>query len=73
MKIPTPSQALDERFWAHRLRATSLAELIGGLACCGLFVYRHFVSGFYNWDLLAVAATMAIVKLVLMTWYRFTR
>ena len=38
----------------------------------GLFAYRYFVGGVWSWDLFAVGATIAVVKLVLLTWYLLT-
>jgi hypothetical protein len=63
---------IDERFLTHRLRSTSIAGVTGGFVAIGLFAYRHYVDHFWSWDLFAVGATVAVVKLVLMLWYRFT-
>ena len=66
------SRFIDERFWAHRQRSTSIA----GVACAELalilFFYRYFFQHIVSWDLLAVGATFAVVKLSLMTWYYLT-
>jgi hypothetical protein len=72
MRIPILRIVIDERFFRHRQRATSLASVIGAWVAVGLFGYRYFVDGFWSWDLLAVAATMGAVKLGLMTWYFLT-
>ena len=66
-------RGLDERFWAHRLRATSFAGMAGAVLAGGLFLYRHVAQGVWSWDLLAVLATMAVVKLGAMAWFRATR
>jgi hypothetical protein len=72
MKIPILGVAIDERFLEHRRRSTSLAGVIGGIVAVGLFVYRIWFDHFWSWDLFAVAATIAAVKLVLMAWYVIT-
>jgi hypothetical protein len=72
MRIPILGVVLDERFFSHRQRSTSLASVIGGMAAVGLFAYRYFVDGIWSWDLFAVAATIVVVKLALMAWYLIT-
>jgi hypothetical protein len=42
------------------------------MVAIGLFAYRYFVEGAWSWDLFAVAATIAVVKLTLLTWYLLT-
>jgi len=63
---------IDERFLEHRKRSTSIASVVGGWVAVGLFVYRYFVNGIVVWDLFAVAATIAVVKLALLTYYLLT-
>jgi hypothetical protein len=63
---------LDERFLAHRLKSTSLAGVVGGMLAAALFGWRFYVDGMWSWDLLAVAATMAGVKLASLAYLRFT-
>ena len=72
MKIPILGIAIDERFLEHRRRSTSLAGIIGGVVAVGLFAYRYYVDHVWSWDLFAVAATIAAVKLALMAWYLLT-
>jgi hypothetical protein len=60
MKIPIIGTDLDERFFRHRQRSTSIA---------GLYAYRYFANGVLNWDLLIVVMAMGAVKLALMAWY----
>jgi hypothetical protein len=72
MKIPILGVAIDERFLEHRRRSTSLAGIIGGIVAVGLFAYRYYVDHLWSWDLFAVAATIAAVKLALMAWYLLT-
>ena len=72
MIMPTLAKEIDERFLAHRLKSTSIAGVIGGVLAVGLFAYQHYVNDVWRWDLFAVAATMATVKLAAMAWYRLT-
>lgn len=72
MRIPILGITIDERFLAHRRRSTSIGSVAGGLVAIGLFAYRYFVQGVWSWDLFAVAATIAVVKLTLLTWYLLT-
>ena len=61
---------IDERFLEHRRRSTSVAGIAGGLVAIGLWGYRYFTEHTWNRDLLAVALTIAGVKVALMIWYR---
>jgi hypothetical protein len=72
MKIPILGTEIDERFFRHRQRSTSIAGLVGAWIAVGLFVFRYFRSGTVNWDLIAVVVAMGAVKLALMTWYFIT-
>jgi hypothetical protein len=72
MLIPILSRNLDERFLTHRLRSTSLAGVVGGLTAIGLFAWQYYGHGIWRWDLFAVAATMAVVKVSAMLWFRAT-
>ena len=63
---------IDERFLTHRLRSTSFGGIAGGIAAVSLFWYRYFAQHVFSWDLLAVAATIAGVKVAFMLWYHFT-
>jgi hypothetical protein len=68
--IPILGDQIDERFLMHRLRSTSLAGVVGGLLASGLFVFQFFARGVARWDLLAVAITIALVKLAGLAYYR---
>jgi hypothetical protein len=70
-KVPIFCKSVDERFLEHRRRSTSLAGIIGCLVAVVLFEYRLFHDRIWSWDLLAVASTIAAVKIVMMLWYRF--
>jgi len=69
MKIPILGTEIDERFFRHRQRSTSIAGMAGALVAGGFFFYRYFAQGILSWDLFAVIATMAGVKLAMMAWY----
>jgi hypothetical protein len=62
-------KALDERFFAYRLRSTSIAGMIGAAVAIGLFYYRYYFDHFWSWDLLAVGLTFVGVKVAVMAWY----
>jgi hypothetical protein len=72
MIVPIPFNEPDERFLMHRLRSTSIAGVMGGLIAVGLFAYQYYGKGIWRWDLFAVAATIAVVKLAAMAFYRLT-
>jgi hypothetical protein len=63
---------IDERFLEHRRRSTSIASLTGALVAYGLFMYRYLAQHRLSWDLFAVIAAMALVKVGMMIWYRAT-
>jgi hypothetical protein len=69
MKIPIVNVQVDERFLTHRLKSTSLAGIITGVLATLLFAYRFYVNHVWSWDLLAVAITFVVVKLVVLAWY----
>ena len=73
MRIPVLGIENDERFLEHRRRSTSIACIAGGFFAIALFAYRYFMDGVWSWDLFAVAATIVVVKLSLMTWYLSTK
>lgn len=72
MNIPIVGKLVDERFLNHRLRATSLAGIIGGITAICLFAYRFYFTHVWSWDLFTVAITIVGVKLAVMIWYRIT-
>ena len=61
---------IDERFLMHRLRSSSVAGMVGAVAAAGLFFYRMFADQVRDWDLFAVLATIALVKVALMIYFR---
>ena len=60
---------IDERFWTHRRRSTSIAGIVCAVTALVLFEFRYFVQHRAEWDLLAVGLIFVIVKLTLMVWY----
>jgi hypothetical protein len=72
MSTPSGAKILDERFFDHRRRSTSIAGMAGGVFACALFLYRLYVDHVWNWDVMAVATVIAVVKLILMIYYRLT-
>lgn len=71
MKLPILS-TIDERFLMHRLRSTSIGGIAGALLAAAIFYYQLFVNHVPRWDLFAVVATVAVVKIAVLIWYRFT-
>jgi hypothetical protein len=67
------SRFADERFLEHRRRATSNAGILCAVSALLLFMYRHYVSHRWAWDLLAVALIFLLVKYALFFWYRLNR
>jgi uncharacterized membrane protein YccC len=68
MKLPILG-TIDERFLTHRLRSTS----IGGLAAilvAAVFFFYNLAHHVIRWDLFAIVATAAVVKMAVMVWYR---
>jgi len=68
MKLPILG-TIDERFLTHRLRSTSIGGLAAILVAAAFFFYNlsHHII---RWDLFAIVATAAVVKMGVMVWYR---
>jgi hypothetical protein len=49
-----------------------MGGFVGGTVALLLWYYRYLVDHVFNWDLLAVALTIIVVKWSLMLWYRKT-
>ena len=62
---------VDERFLMHRLRSSSLAGMAGALVAAGLFLYRLYIDHLIEWDVFAVLAVIALIKISMMIYYRF--
>ena len=52
--------------------ATSIGGIAGALLAAAIFYYQMFVNHVPRWDLFAVVATAAVVKIAVLIWYRFT-
>ena len=72
MRLPIIGLTVDERFLTHRLRSTSIGGLAGALVAAAFFFYQLLGQHIIRWDLFAVIATMAVVKISLLIWYRVT-
>ena len=72
MLIPILGKEIDERFLMHRLKSTSLAGVIGALVAAGLWAWNYYGNHVFRWDLFAVVATMAAIKISAMLWFHFT-
>jgi hypothetical protein len=71
MKLPILGWTIDERFFEHRLRSTSIGGMAAVLLAGGMFFFRLLGQHVIRWDLFAIVATAAVVKLSVMAWYRF--
>ena len=72
MKIPLLDRVLDERFFEHRRRSTSIAGIVAAETALLLFLYQYYVNHVARWDLLVIGVAFVVVKLALMTWYFLT-
>ena len=70
-KVPILGKYVDERCLEHRRRSTSMAGITGGLVAGGILEYQLFANHVIHWDLFAVLIAMMVVKITMMTWYRF--
>jgi hypothetical protein len=71
MKLPILG-TLDERFLMHRLRSTSIGALSAVVLAWVLFLYHLLHAHVIRWDLFAIVATAAVVKIGVLIWYRMT-
>ncbi len=63
---------LDERFFAHRQRSTSIAGVAVVILSLIVFEYRLIFKHVWSWDLLAVGLGFVVIKLSLMTYFYLT-
>jgi hypothetical protein len=70
-RIPILNKFVDERFLEHRRRSSSIAGFATLILAGILFEYHIFAENKVDWDLLAVIATFAVVKMSLFAWFRF--
>ncbi len=71
MKLPILG-TIDERFFMHRLRSTSIGGLAATLLAATIFLYQISLHHIIRWDLFAIVATAAVVKISVLIWYRLT-
>jgi hypothetical protein len=71
MKVPILG-TIDERFFMHRLRSTSIGGLAGTLLAAAFFFYYLFVDHSIRWDFFSIVVTVAVVKMSVLIWYRLT-
>ena len=57
---------LDERFWEHRRRSTSIAGVSCAASALLLFEYYLLFGAGPRWDLFAVGLVFVVVKIGLM-------
>lgn len=69
--VPILGKLVDERFLSHRRCAQRVAGLTGFIVADVIYGYRYFVNHTQSRVLLAVVLTVAVVYLVLITWYLF--
>jgi hypothetical protein len=62
----------DERFLLHRLKSSRFGLIAGLLAILALFFYHAMAGNEPPWDLVAVAAAMAVGKLAAMAYFKVT-
>ena len=66
------NRLVDERFWTHSQRSTSIAGITSGVLSICLFYYRYIHDHVFSCDLLAVALLFVMMKMGLMTYYALT-
>jgi hypothetical protein len=71
MKLPILGWTIDERFFMHRLRSTSIGGIAAVILAGGLFLFNLLGRHVLRWDLFSIVATAAIVKMCVLAWYRF--
>ena len=69
-RVPILGKFVDERFLEHRRRSTSAMGIAGVLVAGGIFEWRILAQHVLSWDLFAVIASMALVKMSMMVWYK---
>ena len=72
MKVPVLGSMIDERFLMHRLRSTSIGGLAAIVVAAALYFYELFGKHVMRWDLFAIIATAAVVKVAVLIYYRLT-
>jgi hypothetical protein len=62
---------VDERFLLHRYKSTSHAGILAALLMATWFWYDWVANGVKRYDFLTVLCSMAVFKILFMTWYHF--
>ena len=60
---------IDERFLAHRYKATRLATMVGVVLMFVNFTYEVVTRREIRWDLLVIMCAMAATKVLAMLYY----
>jgi multisubunit Na+/H+ antiporter MnhG subunit len=61
---------VDERFLAHRYKATRLATMVGVVLIFAFFTYALVKTREIRWDLFIVLCAMAAAKVIAMAYYK---
>lgn len=61
---------IDERFYIHRLKSTSLAGVVGGVLMGVWTLIQFYTKDVFRWDLMVILSAMAVVKLGTMLYFR---
>jgi len=61
---------IDERFLAHRYKATRLATMVGVVLMLVYFTYEVVTRREIRWDLFVIMCAMAAAKVFAMLYYR---
>lgn len=60
---------IDERFLAHRYKATRLATMVGAVLMFVYFTYDVVTRREIRWDLFVIMCAMAATKVLAMLYY----
>ena len=63
---------VDERFIAHRYKATRLATGVGTVLMSAFFFYWYLADHVIRWDLFIILCVMAATKVAAMAYFRRT-
>ncbi|NQT27768.1 hypothetical protein HQ585_20595 [candidate division KSB1 bacterium] len=63
---------VDERYFIHRLKSTSLAGIVAAVLMGASCLYQLYVKGVFRYDLFGILIIMAAVKLGAMFYFRRT-
>jgi hypothetical protein len=63
---------IDERFLAHRYKATRFATLVGNVTILAFFTYAGVAHREIRWDLFIIMCAMAAAKVLAMAYYKRT-